>query len=184
MHKTDKNWTLFLDRDGVINEQIIGGYVLHFGQFKFNSGVIEALQQLRQLFGRIIIVTNQQCIGKGMCTQDAVNEVHRQMCAVLKQNNITVDGIYFCPHRADEGCRCRKPNTDLARQARKDFPDIDFKRSMMVGDAPSDMQFGRNCNMTTVFLTKGKTDIAELPEGIADFIYSDLSDFAQHIKHG
>lgn len=178
----NQEWTLFLDRDGVINEQIIGGYVLDFSQFVFVPGAIEALKVLQQRFAHVIVLTNQQCVGKGLCDEKAVIEVHRQMLEVLDSKGIHLDGVYFCPHRADENCSCRKPQRGLAFQAQKDFPDIVFAKSIMVGDAPTDLQLGRNCGMKTVFLTKGKTDSADVPTGLADEQYNDLLDFAEHLK--
>lgn len=182
MMNINQEWTLFLDRDGVINEQIIGGYVLDFSQFVFVPGAIEALNMLQSSFARIIVLTNQQCVGKAMCRKEDVDEVHRRMLEELSNHGVQVAAVYFCPHRADENCSCRKPQIGLALQAQKDFPAIDFSKSIMVGDALSDMQLGRNCGMKTVFLTKGKTNASDLPLGMADKQFDCLIDFAKYVK--
>jgi len=143
--------SLFLDRDGVVNQQIIGGYVLDYdSQFVFNPGVVEALRLLRPLFRRLILVTNQQCVGKGLCTEDDIRRVHDRMQAHLRSHACNFDAIYHCPHLAAEHCACRKPAIGMALQAKQDFPDIDFPQSLMAGDSLTDIQFARNAGITPV----------------------------------
>ncbi|MDR1113412.1 MAG: lipid-A-disaccharide synthase [Bacteroidales bacterium] len=143
-------WTLFLDRDGVINRQIAGGYVTSAGDFVLIEETVAALTVARRYFGRIIVVTNQQCIGKGLCSAEAVEQVHQFMIDELSKKGIKIDAVYYCPHAAEEGCDCRKPNTGMALQAQHDFPEIDFAKSVMVGDSPSDLEFGKRCGMKTL----------------------------------
>lgn len=145
----DKSWSLFLDRDGIINERIVDGYVRSIPEFVILPQVREAMLHLRQVFGRIFLVTNQQGIGKGLMTAEDVEQVHGYMEAELE---FPFDRIYFCGALASEGSHMRKPDIGMAEQARADFPDVDFSRSIMVGDALSDMQFGENAGMYTVFI--------------------------------
>ena len=142
--------TLFLDRDGVVNVQIIDGYVMDPQQFVFHEGAIDALCGLRERFERMILVTNQQCVGKGLCTMAEIDAVHDWMTRRLQEHGFAFDKIYCCPHLASDGCTCRKPRPGMALQAKQDFPEIDFSQSMMVGDSLSDMQFAQNAGLIAV----------------------------------
>ena len=143
----DSNWTLFLDRDGVINKRIPGQYVRLWEEFEFLPGVLEALSLFQSIFGRIVIVTNQQGIGKDLMTEADLEAVHRQMLQEIHATGGRIDGVYHCPDLAYENSFCRKPNPGMAYQAKKDFPEIDFKRSLMAGNSLSDIQFGCRLGM-------------------------------------
>ena len=125
------NDTLFLDRDGVVNVQLVGDYVKKPSEFVLRDDFVSAIPFLKQHFRRFILVTNQQCIGKGICTQADVDEVHRHMCQLLEREGFRFNAIYLCPHVAGSGCGCRKPETGMMQQALADFPDIDLSRSLM-----------------------------------------------------
>lgn len=148
--KPGKGWTLFLDRDGVINERIIGGYVRTPDEFRLLPGVPEALQRLRRQFDRIVVVTNQQGIGKSLMTADDLGRVHEKLLAELGSFGVNIDGIYACPGLAGDNPPCRKPLPGMAIQALADHPAIDFERSVMVGDSESDIEFGRRLGMFTL----------------------------------
>ncbi|MBK7343157.1 MAG: HAD-IIIA family hydrolase [Saprospiraceae bacterium] len=146
----DSSWTLFLDRDGVINERIPGDYVCRPDQFHFLPGVPEALAILRGVFGRIVIVTNQQGIGKNRMTVDDLNRVHLAMTTILEESGVHLDGIYFCPDLESVHPVCRKPLPGMALQAFHQFPDIRFSRSVLIGDSESDVAFGNRLGMVTI----------------------------------
>ena len=149
----DKSWTLFLDRDGVINVKLEGDYVKKIEEFQFTENAIPAIEKAKQLFGRIVVVTNQQGIAKGLYTENDLNAVHEFMQAQLAKSNAQIDKIYFCPAlNGDTRFNCRKPDIGMAQQAQNDFPEIDFSKSVMVGDSISDMEFGRKLGMYTVFI--------------------------------
>jgi len=149
----NKSWTLFLDRDGVINKKIDGDYVRNWQQFEFLPNVIEALKILNKIFGRIIIVTNQRGIGRGLMTKEDLEYIHAKMLEVFEHNGIKIDKIYYCPHDyKKEFCNCRKPKIGMALQAKVDFPDINFSRSIMVGDSLLDMEFAKNAGMIGVLV--------------------------------
>ena len=164
----DSSWTLFLDRDGVINQRIIDGYVENVSDFRFLPSVPEAVALCKKSFGRIIVVTNQQGIGKGIMTEEQLTVVH----AYLKMQIPEIDRIYHAPYLACENNIMRKPNIGMAVAAKKDFPEIDFKKSIMVGDSASDIAFGKNCGMLTVFISETRTETA------ADMVFTSLFDFA------
>ena len=171
--------TLFLDRDGVINVQLIGDYVKKVSELVLRDDFLDSIPLIIRNFQKIFIVTNQQCIAKGLCTQADVNEVHRHLLRILEDHGLHITNIYVCPHLAGSGCTCRKPETGLAKQAKADYPDIDFARSVMIGDSASDMRFGRRCGMETVFIGKitdeNRTDILADADHIVDSIYQYMS---------
>ena len=148
----DKSWILFLDRDGVINRRLIDDYVKSWSEFEFEVGALEAIVTFSKVFGRIFIVTNQQGIAKGLMTEADLHLVHNQMVAEIKRVGGKIDRIYFCPHWSKDGCDCRKPKTGMALQAKAEFPEIDFTKSVMVGDSPSDIEMGHQLDMKTVFI--------------------------------
>lgn len=180
----DKQWTLFMDRDGVVNEQIIGGYVMETEQFVFHNGVFEALEILHQHFDRVLLVTNQQCVGKGLCSMDKIDRVHEWMQQQLAARNIAFDRIYCCPHLAAAGCDCRKPQPGMAFQAQRDFPDIDFSHSVMVGDSLSDMQFAQNAGIRAVHVGAIRHPEFEEIQKITQRHYDSLFEFAQEVVEG
>jgi len=153
MNKIDKNWTLFLDRDGVINRRLMDDYVKSWSEFAFLPGVPEAIAAFAKVFGRIVVVTNQQGIAKGLMTESDLQSIHHQMVLEIQKAGGRIDKVYFCPHHRQDNCACRKPRIGMAKQAKADFPEIDWQRSIMVGDTPSDIEFGRNAGMRTVFVS-------------------------------
>ena len=175
--KINKTWTLFLDRDGVINKRIINGYVRSWKDFEFLPGVLPALATLSEIFGKVIIVSNQQGIGKGLMNEQDVIGIHRKMISEIKAAGGKIDQVYFCPDLEEDHSVNRKPEIGMALQAQKEFPVIDFRRSIMVGDSQSDMLFGKKLNMVKVFLTEDP-QAAKPFENIIDFIFKDLKAFS------
>ncbi len=175
--KFDTTWTLFLDRDGVINERIPNDYVKSVKEFSFFAGVPLALEKIEPIFGHIFIVTNQQGIAKGLMTTEDLAKVHRHMKKTIENLGGRIDKIYYCPEKSPSPCR--KPNTGMAEQAKRDFPTVDFSRSIMVGDSASDIEFGNRLGMFTVFVeTKGEP----LPSPIkANICYPNLVAFIEAI---
>ncbi|MBP1673741.1 MAG: histidinol-phosphate phosphatase family protein [Bacteroidetes bacterium] len=175
----DKTWTLFLDRDGVINERIIDGYVMDSKDLILTKNVISALQLLKNYFGKMFVVSNQQCIGKGLCNETAINKVHADLNDILLKNKILIQDFLVCPHKASDHCNCRKPKPGLALQAQMKFPSIDFTKSVVVGDMLSDLQFGKTLGMVTVYV--GDTDVPnfDLIKENADLMYDNLFEFAK-----
>jgi D-glycero-D-manno-heptose 1,7-bisphosphate phosphatase len=170
-----KDWTLFLDRDGVINKKIEGDYVRNWSQFEFIDGAIEALKILRNIFGRIIIVTNQRGIGRGLMTENDLHEIHKNMIKVFELYGIFIDKIYYCPHDYEkEICDCRKPKVGLALKAKMDFPEIDFKKSIVLGDSISDIEFGKSLGMITVFINQN----CDSSSNLADLCFKNILEFA------
>lgn len=142
--------TLFLDRDGVINHKIENDYVKSIQDFKFIPEFIYVVKDLSLLFNRIIIITNQQGIGKGLMSISDLNEIHEYMLNTINDNNGKIDKIYFCPHLASENCFCRKPSPGMIQKAFQDYPDIDRSKSYFIGDSDSDMQAGKEEKLISI----------------------------------
>jgi len=161
----DRTWSVFLDRDGVINQRIENGYVTCPEDFIFLPGVTDALKIFHSFFRRIIVVTNQQGIGKGIMTEKDLERVHGFMLKKIHSCGGRIDAVYHSPYLAGLNHPMRKPNIGMALKAKEDFPEIDFSRSVMIGDSDSDILFGKTCGMKTVFINpdmSGGTNDAEL----------------------
>lgn len=170
----DKTWTLFLDRDGVINHRLIDDYVKHPGEFEFLSGAPEAVAEFSKRFGRIVVVTNQQGIGKGLYSEADLAAVHEKMHAGFAAKNAKVDAVYFAPQLSRENSPMRKPGIGMALKAKEEFPEIDFSKSIMVGDSGSDLDFAANAGMFAVFVGE------EIPAGRkAELCVNSLTAFAE-----
>ena len=156
----DRTWTLFLDRDGVINERIPDAYISKWEDFQFRDQVEQSIAYFSSIFKRIVIVTNQQGIGKGLMMEQDLNSIHDSMKTALAKFGGKIDAIYFCPDLKTKTPNCRKPLPNMAFKAQSDFPEINFQKSIMVGDSLSDIQFGNRLGMKTV-LIESKLDELE-----------------------
>ncbi len=175
----DKNWTLFLDRDGVINVETKGSYITSWDEFKFCDGALDALAGLEGLFGRIVVVTNQRGVGRGIMTLDALKDINQRMTEAVNDAAGRIDKIYACTAVEDDDHN-RKPNTGMGVQAKEDFPEIDMSKSIMVGNNLSDMEFGKRQNMYTVFLTTTNDPVA-LPHDLIDEQYPSLIAWSEQV---
>ena len=173
-------WTLFLDRDGVINEEKVGEYVKHWNEFIFSKGVLEVFKKLSHRFGRIIIVSNQRGVGRGLMSEADLQSIHLEMQREVEIVQGRIDRIYYCTEK-DDLCFFRKPNPGMAWQAVQDFPDIDLSKSIMVGNKPGDMRFGRAAGMFTVFV-KTTNPNEPFPHPDVDLVFPTLADFAHAVE--
>lgn len=173
----DASWTLFLDRDGVINDEK-SPYTHNWDEFEFYEGTKEAFQIFNKKFGKIIIVTNQRGVARNLVHLEDLEEIHKNMLAEIEKAGGRIDKIYFCPDMEGEN---RKPNPGMGMQALKDFPVIDLSKSIMIGNTLSDMKFGRNLGVAiTVFLPTTRKDIDINDENI-DMVFEDLISVAKYI---
>jgi D-glycero-D-manno-heptose 1,7-bisphosphate phosphatase len=173
----NKDWTLFLDRDGVINVEKDADYIRHRGEFEFSAGALEAMPLFAAKFPRIFVVTNQKGIGKGLMTVEDLDDIHAHMQEQIAAAGGRIDRIYYCPD-LDTDSPNRKPNPGMGLQAVNDYPDIDLQRALMVGNTMGDMQFGKNLGMTTVFIPSTKP-MPDLPHPLVDFVAPDLLSLAK-----
>ena len=166
---------LFLDRDGVLNVLRHNDYVKCPDELVILPGVKEAMALLRKHYDLIMIVTNQQGIGKGLMTEADLTAVHAKLQEALGD---TVDRIYHCPELESAHSFRRKPNIGMALQARRDYPGLRLKESVMVGDSMTDMLFGRRAGMQTV-LVGDNSDVWQRQPYLVDRRYPTLLDYAE-----
>lgn len=180
LHGIDRTWSIFLDRDGVINNERVGNYVLNWDEFHFSEGVLEAFSMLGRKFGHIFIVSNQRGIEKGLMTETDLLDIHARMLSEIGRTGTRVDKIYYCTAK-DDRCFHRKPNPGMAVQAFSEFQGVDPQKSIMVGNKPSDMRFGRSAGMHTVFLTTTNPH-EPFPHPDIDLRFDNLLQFAKALE--
>ncbi len=166
---------LFLDRDGVLNRRIMGGYVTQWQQFEWLPGVLDALRLLAPHFYPIVIVSNQQGVAKGLMTEADLEVVNQQMLQEITQAGGRVDRIFTCTSPAAADDPRRKPGIGMYFDALAAFPDLPWQQKIMVGDTLSDMQFGQAAGMECVWIDYG---IEEIPGQWFNHRFSGLLDWA------
>lgn len=170
------SWTLFIDRDGVVNDEKHLDYIHTWDEFKFYEGVKEALKIFNEKFGIIIMVTNQRGVAKGLTKIEDLHLIHKNMLQEIEDAKGRIDHIYFC---ADMESENRKPNPGMGLQAMKDFPKIDLSKSIMIGNTLSDMKFGRNLGVAlNIFLPTTRKDIP-LDNVDIDMVFDNLISVAK-----
>ena len=152
---------VFLDRDGVINENR-EDYVKSLDELKLLPGAVEAIARLSRAGFRIVIVSNQQGVGRGLIQTETLELINRKILDELAAIGAAVAGIYYCPHLKEEDCECRKPKPGLLIKASKELG-IDLARSVLVGDSPHDVEAGRSVGSLTILVLSGKTRPEEIP---------------------
>ena len=144
--------TVFLDRDGILNEKMPEHrYVTRWEEFRVLPGVPQALRRLNEAGLRVVVVSNQRGIAKGLYTAADLEALHARFQQLLALEGARIDAFFICPHETDE-CNCRKPLPGLFEQAIARFPEITAATSVMIGDSPSDIEFGRRLGMKTIFV--------------------------------
>ena len=173
------DWTLFLDRDGVINKKIDNDYVRSISNFEWLPGSLDALVALAPIFKTIIVVTNQQGVGKGLMSETDLRSVHEHMLHNVRIHGGRIDAVYHAPWLKDLEHPERKPGIGMAQKARHDFPHIRFENSIMVGDSMSDIEFGKQAGMYTVLIGNASSILITTEP---DFIYPSLLSFANALR--
>lgn len=131
-------FTIFLDRDGVINENR-PDYVKSWSEFSFLPGSKEAIAMLTSADYRLIVCTNQAGVARGCMSQENVEEIHRRMVVEIAKAGGEIERVYYCPHAKDENCSCRKPRPGMLLRARDELG-IDLHKALFIGDSISDIQ--------------------------------------------
>jgi len=177
---------VFLDRDGVINEDT--GYVSCVDDFHFIDGTIEALQILKKKGYALVVVTNQSGIARGLFSEDDFMNLTEWMDWSLADRDVDLDGIYFCPHHPTEGqapykqeCNCRKPAPGMLLDAAEALQ-IDLSQSYMVGDKPGDLKAAQSAGVPHKILVKTGKAVTEEGLKLADEVYDSLLAFAKAVK--
>jgi len=171
------NKAVFLDRDGTIVEDI--GYLNSPEQIKFIPGSIEAIKMLNEAGYKVIVITNQAGVARGLVTEDMLQTIDKVMHKNILNGGGHLDALYYCPHHPEHGvypyrqvCECRKPHTGLIKRAMRD-QNLDLSKSFMIGDKASDVEAGKRAGTKTVLVLSGrgkesKKDLKEKPDHIAN----------------
>jgi heptosyltransferase-2 len=154
-HGILEGYTVFLDRDGTLNED--PGYLRSAADVKLLPGVGPALARLKSAGARLVVVTNQSGVGRGFLTLKDLEAIHARLEGLLEQHEAALDAIYFCPHHPDDRCRCRKPARGMVDRAASELQ-LDLRRSYLIGDHVSDMQLAKSVGAKPVLVTTGKVD--------------------------
>lgn len=144
------NKAVFLDRDGVINIHR-NDYVKSTDEFQLLPDVTQYLQLLTEKNFKLIIITNQSVVGRGLSTEKKLSDIHQKMQNIFKQFGFQIDKIYCCMHVPEDNCSCRKPGIELFEKAIKEF-DIDIHNSWLIGDNQSDIQAGEKIGCKTILV--------------------------------
>ena len=153
------NLAVFLDRDGTLNEDPAPGYLSDPERVKLMPYVGNILNRLKDLYNfKLIVVSNQSGIARGLITTDEVNKVNERINALLREYNVCIDQFYFCPYHPDfntqEECKCRKPSPEMVLLAAKDH-NINLTKSYIIGDSTSDIECGMNAGLRTILILSG-----------------------------
>jgi D-glycero-D-manno-heptose 1,7-bisphosphate phosphatase len=169
-----------LDRDGtVIVER---HYLSDPDQVQLLSGTGPGLRRLRELGLGLVLVTNQSAIGRGFFDQQRLELIHSRLRELLEAEHVRLDGIYFCPHRPDDECACRKPQPGMIEAAAEEL-DFDPRQCFVIGDNECDMELGRRVGATTMLVRTGYgATVAAEAKAEPDYIVNDLAEAAQVIE--
>ena len=147
------NKAIFLDRDGVIN--IDTGYVSTIKDFIFTDGIFEVCKDFIDNDFKLFVITNQSGIGRNYFTQEDFLSLSEYMIKEFKKRSIIIEKIYFCPHKLEDECTCRKPKPKMILDAKNDY-NINLEKSWFIGDKTSDMQCAINAGMSNMILINSK----------------------------
>ncbi|MDC8448539.1 MAG: lipopolysaccharide heptosyltransferase II [Nitrospira sp.] len=172
--------TIFLDRDGTLNPD--PGYIKSPDQFELFPGVSKVLARLKRAGARLVVVTNQSGIARGLLSRDDLDAVHLKLKHLLGGAGVSLDGIYFCPHHPDDGCDCRKPNRGMIDQAVRELG-VNLDRSYLIGDHIRDIELAKGIGARSVLVTTGvispqEAERLKVSEQAPDWIASSLTEAA------
>jgi D-glycero-D-manno-heptose 1,7-bisphosphate phosphatase len=171
--------TVFLDRDGVLNEKMPEGhYVTSWSEFKVLPGAAEAVGRLNRAGLRVVVISNQRGIALGLYTASDVRAIHAEFQSLLRAYGAHIDAFYFCSHDKQQ-CNCRKPLPGLFEEAVAEFPTITAAASVMIGDSLSDIEFGRRLGMPSIFIEgdpTGRKSGSDTARKLADMHFPSLAE--------
>lgn len=153
--------TIFLDRDGTTNRDT--GYIKSPEELQIFPGAVEAVARLKQAGARVVVVTNQSGVGRGLFSIEMLGAIHARLRAVFEAGGAPFDGLYYCPHHPDDGCACRKPGTVMIERAVADLG-LDLSRAYVVGDQRRDIDLARRIGAKGLLVTTGPTSVQALEE--------------------
>lgn len=166
---------VFLDRDGVINRKAPEGkYISEWSDFEILPGVEDAIAKLNGGEFRVLVMSNQRGVARGLYTAKDVEELHRRLQQHLHAYSAHLDGFYYCPHDEDQ-CDCRKPSPGLLERAARDFPDITPSTSVLIGDSLSDIEAAKKFGCRSVFI-EGDPETRKAGFQVAEYLADAVAD--------
>jgi D-glycero-D-manno-heptose 1,7-bisphosphate phosphatase len=147
-----KNRAVIMDRDGTLFRD--SHYLSDPSKIEIYQGVMPALRKLKKHGWKLLIGTNQSGIGRGYFPESTVNKIHKKFLSLAAKSSVSIDGIFLCPHRPDEKCRCRKPKPGMLRDAERKF-NLDLKRCVVIGDKQCDVDWGRAAGARSILVLTG-----------------------------
>jgi len=174
--------TVFLDRDGVINEKVENGYVTSWGEFTWLPGAIDGIKTLHEQGWNVIVVTNQACVGKKIVGMQDIEEIHRHMQVELQAQGIFLTHIYVCPHTPEANCACRKPKPGMLLQAAQDY-DLQLQHCYFIGDSLTDMLAAQAVHCYGILVQNGQADNRDCEYGRPDGARHVCATIAEAIHH-
>jgi len=173
---------VLLDRDGVVNLNR-PDHVKNWGEFVFVPDAAASIRRLNEAGYAVVVITNQSAVGRGLMSQAELEKIHRQMCQELADQGAWVSRVYYCPHRPDEGCPCRKPGTGLIERAFTELP-LDLQDAFLVGDHVSDIIAGNTFGIRTILVTNGRGKAYECDSTQPSYVAADLMSAVEWILKG
>ncbi|WP_348766475.1 D-glycero-beta-D-manno-heptose 1,7-bisphosphate 7-phosphatase [uncultured Salinisphaera sp.] len=167
---------IILDRDGVINEDS-DDYIKSPAEWRPLPGSLEAILKLKNAGYRVVVASNQSGLARGLFDYDTLFAIHDKMTRMLADIGTHVDGIFFCPHGPDDGCRCRKPDTGLLDDIAKRFGRA-LAGTPFIGDSLSDIRAAQAAGATPVLVRSGKAVAEDAVELAGVDVYDDLAEAA------
>jgi len=178
------NKIIFLDRDGVISIFTPHDFIKKWEEFEFIPEAIEGLKILTDSGYKIVIISNQSGVGKGIFLQKDLDKITENMKKILNEKGTGIYKVYYCTHREDENCNCRKPQTGLFLKAKEEIGDIDFSKTFFIGDSKRDVIAGKRVGTKTILVlsgqTKNKKEVDKW-EIKPDYIFKNLKEAAEFI---
>lgn len=176
----NNNKAVLLDRDGVIN--IDCGFTYKIENFRFEKNAVKGMEMLKKNGFKLIIITSQSGIGRGYFTEEDMGRFNKHLLDELRKKEIRIEKIYYCPHKPEDNCSCRKPRTDLIERAIKEF-DINRKMCFMIGDETKDIITGENAHIKAIIVKTGKAGNDRLFNVKPAYVAEDLVDAANWIMN-
>lgn len=172
-----RQWCLFIDRDGVINRQIVGDYVRSWADFEWLPGAASAISTLLEWAPYVVVATNQQGISKGLMAAEEVAAIHRRIRAETRRNGLEINAFQVCPHLEDTRCCCRKPSPGLLLDWLGRHPEVDPALSMMIGDSRGDLELAQNVAAMTGGCIGVHIGETRVPDSGIDVSFNSLHEF-------
>lgn len=182
MQRDQRLRVVFLDRDGVINRNKEGDYIKSAKEFEFLPGALEGLRLLHAAGWRVVVVSNQAGVGKGLMSDEDLREIDRLMVSEAGAAGGEITAVYYCTHRQEENCDCRKPAPGLILRASRDMG-IDPRDTVFIGDADKDVMAGQAAGCRTGIVLSGRTTASQAAaiDPAPDFIAANLAEAARLI---